>query len=191
MYDIAYRIKKIRKEFRNLTQAEFAKPLGITGAHISKIEKGKTIPSESLIKFICKEYGINEAWLIDGKEPMEVYELEEVIDKKMINSTQSINKILKTDNHDLRLAVAKLNSQFADMIDRDSINACMFMDYLGLCEQLFKDINKYIEALKLFATDGVITDNALNTTVLFNKYHKPIENDLMVLLELFIKNEHN
>jgi transcriptional regulator with XRE-family HTH domain len=188
MEGIAYRIKTIRKEFGNLTQAEFAKPLGVTSAHISKIEKGKTTPSESLIKFICKEYGINEAWLINGKEPMETHELEDAIDKKMIYSTKSINKLLKGENHELRLAAAKLNSQFADMVDRDSINSDMLMNYLGMCEQLFKDINKYIEALKLFATEGVITDNTVNTDVLFDKYHKPIETDLKAFIGLFIKN---
>ncbi len=56
------RIKEIRKE-NSLTQLAFAKEVGISQTHVSKIEKGVENPSETLIKFICYKYFISEEWL--------------------------------------------------------------------------------------------------------------------------------
>ena len=59
------RIKEIR-EVLKLSQEEFGKRIGITRAAISNIEKGIRNPSEQTIKFICKEYKINQNWLKSG-----------------------------------------------------------------------------------------------------------------------------
>ncbi|NSW90252.1 MAG: helix-turn-helix domain-containing protein [Firmicutes bacterium] len=62
---IADRIKLIRKEAK-LTQKQFGERIGVSDAHISKIESNKDNPSDSLIKVICMEFDINEQWLRDG-----------------------------------------------------------------------------------------------------------------------------
>lgn len=49
MKEICIRIKELRKQLC-MSQVEFAKNLGVTNAHISKIEKGGTVPSDALIK---------------------------------------------------------------------------------------------------------------------------------------------
>ena len=76
MKDICIRMRELRKELE-LSQVEFAKNLGVTNAHISKIERGGTIPSDSLIKLISKEYQVNENWLKMGEEPMFIDRSEE------------------------------------------------------------------------------------------------------------------
>jgi len=59
---VGERIFKIRKKL-NLTQERFAKILGVDHAHISKIEKGKGLPSELLLNHICCRFFISRKWL--------------------------------------------------------------------------------------------------------------------------------
>lgn len=63
------RIKKIRKGF-GLTQAEFAKQIGIASNTVSQIENGSRNPGGAVIKVICQQFGINESWLCDGEGEM-------------------------------------------------------------------------------------------------------------------------
>jgi transcriptional regulator with XRE-family HTH domain len=65
---ISIRVKELRNRL-GMSQVEFAKNLGVTNAHISKIEKGGTVPSDTLIKLIAKEYGVDEKWLKTGERP--------------------------------------------------------------------------------------------------------------------------
>ncbi len=58
-------IKKIRKE-NNLTQADFAKDLGVTYQAVSKWENGKNIPDISILKKISNKYNIDINDLLDG-----------------------------------------------------------------------------------------------------------------------------
>lgn len=50
-------IKKIRQKY-SLSQQEFGSRLGVTHAHISKIESGKENPSETLLKLIQYEFNV-------------------------------------------------------------------------------------------------------------------------------------
>lgn len=64
--DICKRLKLVRKEL-NLTQGEFAKPLGINQSHISSIEKGDGKPSRTLLILISYHYSISQDWLFTGQ----------------------------------------------------------------------------------------------------------------------------
>ena len=59
MDDICVRVKLIRTSFK-MSQKDFSLRLGVTNAHISRIEKGLTRPSAALVKLICQTYNINE-----------------------------------------------------------------------------------------------------------------------------------
>jgi transcriptional regulator with XRE-family HTH domain len=64
----------------NLNQKQFAKPLGITGGYISKIEKGLSDLSESVLCLIEVNYRINRNWLKTGEgEPF----VKEWLDDKL------------------------------------------------------------------------------------------------------------
>ena len=52
-------VKEIRKR-NQLSQKEFGAKLGVTHAHISKIESGKENPSETLLKLIAYEFNLIE-----------------------------------------------------------------------------------------------------------------------------------
>lgn len=63
------RMKQVRKTL-GMNQMEFSRALGVTNAHISKLEKGGCRPSKLLITAICKEFGINKEWLEKGEGEM-------------------------------------------------------------------------------------------------------------------------
>lgn len=63
--EIGVRIHKLRKG-RKLTQKEFAERLGVDPSYISKIERDAATPSRQLIKAICKEFGVQEVWILEG-----------------------------------------------------------------------------------------------------------------------------
>lgn len=67
--EIGKRIKELRKAY-NLNQTDFAKPLGISYGHISNLEKGKDMPSQSLIKLMAYEYNSSVEWIVDGQGEM-------------------------------------------------------------------------------------------------------------------------
>lgn len=65
MENIGKRIKEAR-EALGLTQEEFTYRIGVSRAHISKLENDECHPSNALLRFICKEYGIREDWMRYG-----------------------------------------------------------------------------------------------------------------------------
>lgn len=62
---IAHRIKELRSA-GGLTQKTFADSLGIVQGYLSGIERGKKIPSRTLLMAICHVYGVREEWLCGG-----------------------------------------------------------------------------------------------------------------------------
>lgn len=66
------RIKVLRKSLK-MTQEEFGKRLGVTRDTIGNIELNRLARPDqklSLIKLMCKEFNVNEDWILDGIEPM-------------------------------------------------------------------------------------------------------------------------
>lgn len=63
------RIKQIRKS-HDLTQQEFAERLGTPRSNIANYEKGNRTPSDGIITYMCKEFGISEDWLRYGTGQM-------------------------------------------------------------------------------------------------------------------------
>lgn len=59
------RMKFVRKSNR-LNQIDFAKKLGISQTHVSKIEKDIEHPSETLLRFTSYMFAVNIEWLKTG-----------------------------------------------------------------------------------------------------------------------------
>lgn len=62
------RIKELRNELK-MTQDDFAKKLGLARNSIANYEIARRIPSNAVIKSICREFGVSEDWLRNGTEP--------------------------------------------------------------------------------------------------------------------------
>ena len=63
------RIREIRRSY-GLNQTEFGKRLGIKQTTVAGYETGAKNPMDSVIKSICREFGINEEWLRNGSGDM-------------------------------------------------------------------------------------------------------------------------
>ena len=63
------RIKMIR-EMQDLTQDSFGKRIGSARNTIANYENGNRVPSNAVVKSICKEFGVNEEWLRTGEGEM-------------------------------------------------------------------------------------------------------------------------
>lgn len=63
------RLKELRKAL-GLTQQEFADRLHIKRTNIGNYEVGVSLPTDSVIALICREFNISEEWLRNGTGEM-------------------------------------------------------------------------------------------------------------------------
>lgn len=63
------RIKKLRKAL-GLTQREFGERVGVKPNTIATYEIGRNQPIDAVLSLICREFGVNEAWLRTGAGEM-------------------------------------------------------------------------------------------------------------------------
>lgn len=63
------RIKELRKTL-GLTLEKFGERLGVGKTAINKLEKGENNVTDQRRKSICREFGVNEEWLLSGSGPM-------------------------------------------------------------------------------------------------------------------------
>ena len=90
------RIKTIRIN-AGLTQQQFADRIKVKRNTVANYEMGRSIPSDSAIALICREFGINEEWLRNGIEPIYVQ-----------SSTFSLDEFVKSRGaSDLELDIMK------------------------------------------------------------------------------------
>lgn len=67
------RVRELRKKHLHMSQTEFGKCLGVSRSVINNIESNALARPDqklSLLKLICKEFSVNEEWLVHGIEPM-------------------------------------------------------------------------------------------------------------------------
>lgn len=94
------RIKELRKEL-GVTQEDFANRIGINGSAISLYESGRRGVSESIVKAICREYGVSYLWLTTGEGPMfeelgEEAALYEMVDRVLAGQNPRVRSIFKS-----------------------------------------------------------------------------------------------
>ena len=149
MDDICVRVKLIRTSFK-MSQKDFSLRLGVTNAHISRIEKGLTRPSAALVKLICQTYNINEQWLLTGQEPMMYEQLLTREDDIMQNATSAINKLLRA-NGIIRSLAVEIESLHAEIVTPPNSSELVAADYLTRCYSIFEHIQNFLSSRKLAA----------------------------------------
>lgn len=68
-YEIGKRVRKVRLQ-KGISQEQFGELIGIKKAAVSKIENSDNSLSRSNLISICKQFNINEEWLLYGKGEM-------------------------------------------------------------------------------------------------------------------------
>ena len=63
------RIRELRKSL-NLTQSAFGERIAVKANTITNYETGLRVPSDSVIRSICREFGVSESWLRSGDGAM-------------------------------------------------------------------------------------------------------------------------
>ena len=87
-YILKDRIKKIRKEL-DLTQQKFADKLGVQRNTIAMYEMGRTLPSDAIMRSICREFNVNEDWLRTGQGEMFIKQTRDEQIASFVGSIQS------------------------------------------------------------------------------------------------------
>ncbi len=67
------RVRELRKNHLHISQAAFGEKLGVNRDVINNIENNRLAKPDqklSLIKLMCKEFTVNEEWLLHGTPPM-------------------------------------------------------------------------------------------------------------------------
>ena len=67
------RIRMLRKDYLKMSQSAFGEKLGVSRDVIKNIELNVLARPDqklSLIKLMCKEFSVNEDWILNGTEPM-------------------------------------------------------------------------------------------------------------------------
>lgn len=63
------RIVSLRKAL-GLTQKQFGERIGVQRGTVANYELGRNIPTETVRKMICREYGVSKEWLEEGEGEM-------------------------------------------------------------------------------------------------------------------------
>ena len=99
--EVYERIRELRKNHLHMTQTDFGDRLGVSRSVIKNIELNALARPDqklSLIKLICKEFAVNEDWLLNGNEPMfvepDTFSLDEFV--KQRGATDLELQIVKT-----------------------------------------------------------------------------------------------
>lgn len=91
------RIRKIRKESSEKTLEKFGKKIGISAPSVSMLESGKNKPSRQTVVSICKNFNVNEEWLLTGEgepyiKPEPHAEINERLAKVQLMTMNDTNK---------------------------------------------------------------------------------------------------
>ncbi|GHU76803.1 hypothetical protein FACS1894188_09880 [Clostridia bacterium] len=84
MPDMVDRIIEVRKEVAKCNQIEFGIKINYSSGSVGGVEARIKKPSDRFIKAICREYNINEQWILTGDGEQNA-EIEDDKNKKMIN----------------------------------------------------------------------------------------------------------
>lgn len=124
------RVKELRKKHLKMSQTAFGERLGVSRDVIKNIELNALAKPEqklSLLKLICKEFGISEEWLLNGTGDMyadDKTEYDTLIDRVMTGQNEFAKNIFKTfalfDEADWE-ALRRMIEKYIDVADAEDV----------------------------------------------------------------------
>lgn len=95
MLELHERIRELRKNYLHMSQTAFGTKLGVSRSVINNIELNALARPDqklSLIKLMCKEFSVNEEWLLNGTDPMfvqpETFSLDQYLKERGCTSLE-------------------------------------------------------------------------------------------------------
>lgn len=131
-------IKGIRQRY-GLSQQEFGARLGVTHAHISKIESGKENPSETLLKLIKYEFKIDKllgAYPAEMTKP-KIKQYLKMLEDLLLNQENSDNSLFLSE-----FMLAALTSIYLNTREIETYRE-LLLDYLS---GIIDEIAQFIES---------------------------------------------
>lgn len=104
------RINEIVKK-SGLTKTDFAKRIGLSQSHVSRICSGETTPSDRTISDICRAFNVNRRYLEQGEEPMFLPELDP--------DTDFINALLENNDSPFVDVIRKILRGYVELPPED------------------------------------------------------------------------
>ena len=125
MNTVNERIKELRVSLLSLSQESFGSKIGVSKSSISQIEKGYNQPMAQTVKSICREFGVNEEWLISGigdvfSEVDSEEELQKLADRVMGDAPGSFRRRLISVMAKLNDDQWKALAEISDMLAKES-----------------------------------------------------------------------
>lgn len=109
------RIKRLRNTLQ-MTQQEFADRIKVKRNTVATYEMGRSVPSDSAIALICKEFSVNETWLRTGTGDMFLQE------NKDTQISQMLDEVIKANESDFKRrlisALSKLDDDGWDCLEK-------------------------------------------------------------------------
>lgn len=115
------RINEIVKK-SGLTKTDFAKRIGLSQSHVSRICSGETTPSDRTISDICRAFNVNRRYLEQGEEPMFLPELDP--------DTDFINALLENSDSPFVDVIRKILRVYVELPPEDQKKFDSFVDSL-------------------------------------------------------------
>lgn len=113
---IGERIKQVR-ERSHMTQNELADLIGTSRSVVANIENNRVKPREWFIRSICREFSINENWILNGNG--------DIVSSKTNNYDELLNDIIsKLESKDditivsLINKITKLDDEYLPVIEK-------------------------------------------------------------------------
>ena len=94
-----------------LTKTDFAKRIGLSQSHVSRICSGETTPSDRTISDICRAFNVNRRYLEQGEEPMFLPELDP--------DTDFINALLENNDSPFVDVIRKILRGYVELPPED------------------------------------------------------------------------
>ncbi len=101
---IGERLKWIRKDYFDMTLEEFGDKLGVKKNTLSTIENNKGNVTDQMRRSVCREFNVNEDWLLNGTG-------EPFVAKSRNDEITDFVKGLSTDNEDFKAKLVTILSR--------------------------------------------------------------------------------
>lgn len=101
--EIIERLKTIRKN-SGLSQANFAKELGVSQGNVGTWETGGSLPGALALKTIAQKFGCSIDWILLGVEKdMQQQKSEAISDLDLKDMIAILRNLMESDDSDLRV----------------------------------------------------------------------------------------